>query len=721
MVLAGGLRLGGGLVVDANGKVLGVSPGEIDIVVTGADSKAQGKHRVVVIAVTISPDEVTVPFYDKWLRSAHADTTAEPFNHWNEEGVIPKDCARCHSTPGYRDYIGADGSAADETDTDHATGTVIECTACHNDVALTLSHVIFPSGVEVDGLGPEARCMTCHQGRASSDTVDNDIADADVATPDTVSTDLGFLNIHYYAAGATLMAGRVRGGYQYDGQVYDWRFRHVPGVDTCVGCHDPHSLQLKFETCNQCHPGTHSKDDVKNIRMIASRGQDYDGDGDKQEGIYYELEGLKATLLADIRTYGEQHGGAICYESETYPYFFRDSDADGVCTAEEAVFANRYASWTARLVRAAYNFSAASKDPGAFAHNGKYMIQLVHDSIEDLNKGISTPRDLTAMIRNDVGHFNGAGEPARHWDADEEVSSGCSKCHGGSEGFRFFLDHGVGANVEEPDNGLDCATCHTNFTQFETVKVASVVFPSGVSVNTSEAGTDGICVTCHQGRESKKSVDAQLAAGGNGGFKNIHYLPAGATRYGADVHVGYEYAGKTYAGHPAGHAGGDNCTSCHNPVTTNHTFYVSDNIGYCATCHLGVTKPEDIRMPSNTTDWDGDGSGTESLKAELDGIAAALLRAMQASSNNKICYNENAYPYFFIDTDSDGECSAAEAISPNAFKTWGTGGLLPAAFNYQFYKKEPGAWAHNFKYMAQILIDGIEALGGDVSSFTRPQ
>jgi len=35
-----------------------------------------------------------------------------------------------------------------------------------------------------------------------------------------------------------------------------------------------------------------------------------------------------------------------------------------------------------------------------------------------------------------------------------------------------------------------------------------------------------------------------------------------------------------------------------------------------------------------------------------------------------------------------------------------------AAFNYHFYIKEPGNWAHNTDYMAQILIDSIDDLGG---------
>ena len=66
---------------------------------------------------------------------------------------------------------------------------------------------------------------------------------------------LGFTNIHYYPAAATLFAGRAKGGYQYAGQVYDTRFRHVDGYDTCIGCHDPHSARPKIDACATCHAG----------------------------------------------------------------------------------------------------------------------------------------------------------------------------------------------------------------------------------------------------------------------------------------------------------------------------------------------------------------------------------------------------------------------------------------------------------------------------------
>ena len=46
-----------------------------------------------------------------------------------------------------------------------------------------------------------------------------------------------------------------------------------------------------------------------------------------------------------------------------------------------------------QLLRGAYNYQWASKDPGSFAHNGQYIIQTLYDSIEDMGG------DVSAMTR----------------------------------------------------------------------------------------------------------------------------------------------------------------------------------------------------------------------------------------------------------------------------------------------------------------------------------
>ena len=180
---------------------------------------------------------------ESWIASPHGDRTSEAFVHWNEDGAVPEDCATCHSGPGLMDFLGADGSLAGKVDAPAPTGSPIDCVACHNKSAAELEQITFPSGVVMTEASPSAICMVCHQGRASSDSVNAAIAGAD---DDAINGELGFINVHYAASAATMFGGAVRGGYQYDGKTYAERFAHVPDFNTCTTCHDPHTTCLLY-------------------------------------------------------------------------------------------------------------------------------------------------------------------------------------------------------------------------------------------------------------------------------------------------------------------------------------------------------------------------------------------------------------------------------------------------------------------------------------------
>jgi hypothetical protein len=49
-----------------------------------------------------------------------------------------------------------------------------------------------------------------------------------------------------------------------------------------------------------------------------------------------------------------------------------------------------FTAYTPALVRALYNYQAVYMDPGAWAHNPRYAIEILFDSISDLNRGIAT-------------------------------------------------------------------------------------------------------------------------------------------------------------------------------------------------------------------------------------------------------------------------------------------------------------------------------------------
>ncbi|MDI3338072.1 polyheme membrane-associated cytochrome C [Defluviimonas aestuarii] len=313
---------------------------------------------------------------EAWLASPHARRGSESFTHWNEDGEIPAQCATCHSSIGIRDFLGGDGSAAGLVDQPVALGALIDCTACHSAAASVLDQVTFPSGVSIGDLGSSAVCMVCHQGRQSSDGVEAALVGLD----DAVSPELGFVNIHYRAAAASLMGTEARGGFEYPGKTYAGRFAHVPDFNTCTTCHDPHGLQVRPEPCAECHK-------TADLTAIRTRPADVDGDGDTGEGVAGEIASLHDALGRAISAYAAQIADAsLVYAPDAYPYFFGDLNGNGALDAEEAAYPNRYQSWTPRLLRAAYNYQFIAKDPGIYAHNPTYAIQLLIDSIDDLGE-----------------------------------------------------------------------------------------------------------------------------------------------------------------------------------------------------------------------------------------------------------------------------------------------------------------------------------------------
>jgi hypothetical protein len=717
-----GVMLVGGLLLAACSSNVTPTPRTVEVTVEVPVEVT----RQVEVPVTVPP-AAEAPFMEKWLASAHADKTAEAFVHWNTEdpAEVPADCARCHSATGYQDFVGADGSPAGSVEAAAPIEDVIVCEACHNDATQVMSSVSFPSGAEITGLGASARCMQCHQGRASKVQVDESIEAAGVTgEDDTVSEDLGFTNIHYYAAAVSRYGTQVKGGYEYDGKSYDVLFEHVTGVTECADCHDSHSLEIKLDTCAACHSGVASTEDLRNVRM-ASSTVDYDGDGDVDEGIYFELEGVREALFAGMQAYAtEVSGVGLVYSPDAYPYFFTDANSNGTLEEDEAVFDGKFAAWTPRLAKAAYNFQTSLKDPGAFAHGGKYIIQLMYDSLEDLNTQLGEPIDMSAMHRIDAGHFAGSEPAFRDWDAEGAVPATCAKCHSAT-GLPVFLANN--AVVAQPvSNGLRCETCHDDLTTFTRYQVAEVRFPSGAVISFGEGQDSNLCINCHQGRESTVSVDNTVRGMDPDEqneairFRNIHYFAAGATLFGDVAKGAYQYQGQTYLGQfDHGGMGPVDCVSCHN----THELVIQ--VSECESCHRDVETQEDllaIRGPDQP-DYDGDGDVEEGISGEIGTLHEALYAAIQsyAAETNAapIIYDSHSYPYFFADTNGNGTPDPDEAVRENGYATW-TPRLLKAAYNYQYVAKDPGGFAHNGKYLLQVLYDSLRDIGADVSAYTRP-
>jgi hypothetical protein len=255
-----------------------------------------------------------------------------------------------------------------------------------------MTRVLFPSGAEITDLGPEALCIQCHQGRQSTGSVTEAIAGL---PEDEVSDQLEFINVHYLVGAATKMGSDVRGAYQYDGRAYAGFFEHHRELRMCADCHDPHGLQIAPRACSPCHFNVVDHGDLRGIRTADI---DYDGDGDIKEGIADEIQTLHRALYRAIQTYARTVVGVpIVYSSDNFPYFMVDGDGDGEVDAEEISFGNRYMTWTPRLVRTTYNYHFLQEDPGRFAHNPAYVLQILYDSLSDLEQQV--PVEMGQMRR----------------------------------------------------------------------------------------------------------------------------------------------------------------------------------------------------------------------------------------------------------------------------------------------------------------------------------
>jgi len=668
-----------------------------------------------------------------WETSGHADANAEAFTHWDEDvpPEVSTSCAKCHSTPGFIDFL-ADGSV----DSAAPIGTTVECDACHtnpNDGTLRdHTSVTFPSDLMVENLGPEALCMECHQGRESGPDVEEYIAGKEVTEDDTISASLGFRDIHYFAAAAMQFGTVTKGGYEYSGNEYDARFAHVTGYNACMTCHDPHSLKVDLLACNTCHTGI---TDPKNIRYYGSF-TDYDGDGNTTEGIYYEIPAFQEKLYAAILAYGTQIGAPIAYDSHTYPYFFNDTNGNGEVDSSEASYGNKYSSFTARLLKATYNYQVSLKDPGGYAHGGKYIMELLYDSTEDLNEALNNPVSLDGMNRGDEGHFDGSAHPWRLFDRSGEVSASCAKCHSAA-GLPYFLEKIENEEdiVQEPSNGLLCTTCHTSPPAVRTV--GAVTFPSGVSKDMGDSSN--ICLNCHSGRKGMAEVDEELADPAPWSSPSIHYYPVAAILYGSEVKGGYEFPGKTYMGlnpFPSHNGRFDTCVECHmgtqSPRKTDEqaSTYGDHNVHKpnpedCVLCHgYDVSQPDQGYDPSkfkfsgirpgSIPDFDADGNTSESLKNEIIGLENAVVNQAEIAVGTPLVYYHG---YFYYDLNDNGEVDDNETGRSNRYVIEDAR-LLKAAYNMRLTYYEPHAYIHNPFYIAQLFVDTIEHLGGNISEYT---
>lgn len=745
-------------VVDEDGEVQGTEyTGPITITqttvlkfLTGADGEYSGEQ---LEGYTL----VNTPIRGEWATSGHGDIAGEAWRHWDAD--VPPEvnpgCAKCHGAVqnpppnqpvpllGFLEYA---STGANTLPVPLPLG--LDCANCHQTFPTVYSNlatfpylepVEFPSGAELSLYSSSNICATCHQGRESGRSVDEEIASQDPP--------YSFLNIHYYAAAGTVFGSEAIAGYQYVGKEYRPRNTfpsHPDEVGNCVGCHMrlpggvgvQHTWIPDIDRCNDCHSG----DSFETLEGSPSQS-------------YTNLQALVPELYAAIQAYaaGPPIEKPISYDAGAYPYWFNDNGMG-------ANFGNRYQDFNATLLKAAYNYQVALKDPNAYIHNGSYTQQILYDSIEDLGGSTTVPvigrGDLTidgsaigTASKTQQWQLSGHGaadeEPFRHWDEDylpdgftpAGIDSDCVRCHSPGGFVEFAM--GDPATSQLPTRAVDCWTCHNEFDLFanqetryddlvENPALMPVVFPSGDTA--SFGNNSNMCMSCHQGRESGDSVAnadpntvVQVPDYDSYDFINIHYYAAAATLFGNVVNGGYEYPGNLYRGQnmfPGIHASqGRNlvdCVGCHmnsslgrDPDDPNngrltdtekHTFLPETQD--CNFCHTG-DRFQDLS-----------GSPGDNFR-EIEVLKAELLSAMQAYAttgdlpiDSPIFYDNDTYPYWFNGIKGEDPASFGNRYRNFDFD------MLTAAYNYVVATKDPAGYIHNGAYVEQLLYDSILLMGG---------
>ena len=346
------------------------------------------------------PADLTINM--QWAESGHGDLTAVPWSayDWKDNGVGTSTgrqaCQRCHTTTGFtnivKDYVTYQNNVTNKIPNNnfsYLTGLqneMLYCNACHKDSAFnrrTLDTVVFPSGLSASIDNDSNLCMMCHQGRASKKAIDDKINTGAIA--------FAFINIHYYAAGATLFGTEVKSGYEYDGNTYVGQnsfLSHAGNRNTCVKCHmrigtadaPDHHFLPQVGDCNPCHLGMTEFSGLKLYNM-----PNYLGDNSAASSPSAQITGMQEALYTQIKAYAlGTIGTPITYVASTNPYWFED-------TVKRA----SYTKFDAKLLKAAYNYQVSQKEPHGYIHNHRYIIQLLYDSIKDVGGSAA----VTGMTR----------------------------------------------------------------------------------------------------------------------------------------------------------------------------------------------------------------------------------------------------------------------------------------------------------------------------------
>jgi hypothetical protein len=178
-----------------------------------------------------------------------------------------------------------------------------------------------------------------------------------------------FRNMHYLAAGAVLYGEK---GYEYkDADQYSGE--HFHSLVGCGGCHmaeEPIDDELGGHTFHVAHASTEATTFCKTCHPGTMTFQyPWGGGPSSQNDVAYMLTVLLHNGIEAYDSPADADTTANLYHDDDHPYFYTTNVSQ---------------VWDSTLAKATFNWQYIYKDPGAYAHNPDYAIQLLRDSYEDL-------------------------------------------------------------------------------------------------------------------------------------------------------------------------------------------------------------------------------------------------------------------------------------------------------------------------------------------------
>jgi len=695
-----------------------------------------------------SSNAVVLAVPDTWKASAHYKNAV--------------DCVTCHQTmPGtvIKATVSATSFLNLSSNSAGAEGASY-CASCHNNTKpLSGAHAIAFAG----------SCSSCHTTVHNPDAVGCDSASCHAAT--AVVTDWA-AGAHGTASGhntgtcqrchateGAIVGATVgwTGSYTNVLKAYSstvWR-NNAPAASSngisCAVCHDPHGGLRAINTYNGTaavawDPNQNSKnDDQFDVCTSCHTMQDNTG---AQTDMYHEKSSISIGRMIGDSHYDNPATGlgsdnkALANGNVVEGYVIRTKSANPCAdchnlhsadlTIQEAwgtsAHAGKITSNKSAAILAACNAANPGKDclvdTGLDSRN---KVKTLLELFEASTAGVATAKAGGALDDH-------AGNGWTHYNWDLVSRADCQRCHT-STGLANFLDSKINKTTYvaadnnfghladwtaaggSPQNELlYCWGCHNNSQTGELRNPGAIVETYAgtptVAVTYPNVGKSNVCMACHLGRETGAVVAASTVNFSDTGFINSHYLAAGASIFNES---GYEYAGQNYtmgAHRNVGAANGAGpCVACHMTSAEGHSFEIvaKDAAGVitavetttCASCH-----------------------GTAMTAAKLEADKATFHTAMESLKTalaNKGILFANAHPYFYKDLNGNGVMDAAtEQVSTNAFKNWdavapGKGkDVMGAAFNYNLFEHDPGAYAHNRGYALNLIADSIDFLADGV-------